>query len=46
MGAVTNAIMNALGPDAFRRAPVTADIVLTALEAGGKWAHEALTSNI
>jgi CO/xanthine dehydrogenase Mo-binding subunit len=45
-GAVTNALIDAVGHDAFRRAPVNADVILTALEAGGQWAHEALTSNI
>ena len=33
-GSVLNAIANAIGEDAFRRAPVTADIVLTSLEHG------------
>ena len=33
-GAVVNAIAAAVGDDLFRRAPVTADMILTALEAG------------
>ncbi|HUR32450.1 MAG TPA: xanthine dehydrogenase family protein molybdopterin-binding subunit [Vicinamibacterales bacterium] len=44
-GAVVNAIANAVGHDVFRRAPVMADTILTALEAG-RPAHEALTANI
>ena len=39
-GSVLNAIADAVGVDAFRRAPVTSDIVLTSLEHGGKRAHE------
>jgi len=38
-GSVLNAIANAIGEDAFRRAPVTADIVLTSLEHGQR-VHE------
>jgi len=38
-GSVLNAIANAIGEDAFRRAPVTADIVLTSLEHGAR-VHE------
>ena len=38
-GSVLNAIANAIGEDAFRRAPVTADIVLTSLEYGRR-VHE------
>ncbi len=45
-GAVVNALAAAVGDDAFRRTPVTADLILTSLEAGGKWAHEALRSHI
>jgi CO/xanthine dehydrogenase Mo-binding subunit len=45
-GSVLNAIASAVGEDVFRRAPVTADVVLTSLENGGKRAHEALTSHI
>ncbi len=44
-GAVVNAIAAAIGDDIFRRAPVTADMILTALEAG-KPTHEALTANV
>jgi CO/xanthine dehydrogenase Mo-binding subunit len=44
-GAVVNAIAAALGDDVFRRAPVTADMILAALEAG-RPAHEPLTANI
>ena len=40
-----NAIADALGEEAFRRAPVTADIVLTSLE-HGKRMHEPLTAHI
>jgi CO/xanthine dehydrogenase Mo-binding subunit len=39
-GSILNAIADAIGDDAFRRAPVTSDLVLTALEHGGKRAHE------
>jgi len=46
-GAIMNAIADALGTDeAFRRSPVTADILLMALENGGKRTHEALTAHI
>jgi CO/xanthine dehydrogenase Mo-binding subunit len=44
-GAVLNAIANAIGDDKFRRMPVTADMVLEALE-NGRPMHEALTANI
>jgi CO/xanthine dehydrogenase Mo-binding subunit len=44
-GSVMNAIADAVGEDIFRRAPVTADIVLTSLE-HGKRTHEPLTSHI
>ncbi len=44
-GAVLNAIAAAVGDEAFRRMPVTADIVLMALE-HGKVMHEPLTANI
>ncbi|HZT77698.1 MAG TPA: xanthine dehydrogenase family protein molybdopterin-binding subunit [Vicinamibacterales bacterium] len=39
-GSVLNAIADAIGEDAFRRAPVTSDLVLTALEHGGRRVHE------
>jgi CO/xanthine dehydrogenase Mo-binding subunit len=45
-GAVMNAIAAAVGDDVFRRSPVTPDIILTALENGGKWTHEPLTAHI
>jgi xanthine dehydrogenase molybdenum-binding subunit len=46
-GAIMNAIADALGSDEiFRRSPVTADIILDALENGGKRTHEALTAHI
>jgi CO/xanthine dehydrogenase Mo-binding subunit len=44
-GAVLNAIADAVGHDVFRRFPVTADMILTALEAG-RPTHERLTANI
>jgi len=44
-GAVVNAIAAAVGDDLFRRAPVTPDMILTALEAGGP-THDALTANV
>lgn len=44
-GAVMNALVAALGPDIFRRTPVTPDVILASLEAG-KVAHEPLTAHI
>jgi xanthine dehydrogenase molybdenum-binding subunit len=44
-GAVVNAIANAVGDEIFRRAPVTADLILAALEAGHP-THEALFANV
>ena len=44
-GAVMNAIADAIGVDAFRRAPVTADIVLMSLE-HGKRMHEPLRAHL
>ena len=44
-GSVLNAIASAVGEDVFRRAPVTADIILTSLEAGRR-THEALTAHL
>jgi CO/xanthine dehydrogenase Mo-binding subunit len=44
-GAVVNAISAALGDEIFRRAPVTADVILSALEAG-KPMKDPLTANI
>ncbi|MBS1816738.1 MAG: xanthine dehydrogenase family protein molybdopterin-binding subunit [Acidobacteria bacterium] len=43
--AILNALAAAVGDDAFRRMPVQADIILTALEAGHA-VHEPLTANI
>ena len=40
------AIADAIGDDAFKRSPVTADILLTSLENGGKRTHETLTAHI
>jgi CO/xanthine dehydrogenase Mo-binding subunit len=44
-GAILNAISDAVGVDVFRRAPVTADIVLTSLESERR-THEELTVHI
>jgi CO/xanthine dehydrogenase Mo-binding subunit len=44
-GAVLNAIADAIGVDAFRRAPVTSDVVLMSLT-HGKRMHEPLQSHI
>ncbi len=44
-GAILNAIADAVGEDVFRRAPVTADIILTSLEAGHR-VHEPLTVHV
>jgi CO/xanthine dehydrogenase Mo-binding subunit len=44
-GAIVNAIADAVGDEIFRRAPVTADMILSALEAG-RPTHEALTANV
>ena len=43
--AVMNAISAAVGDEVFKRAPITSDMILTALEAGRPM-HEALTANI
>jgi xanthine dehydrogenase molybdenum-binding subunit len=43
---VMNALLDALGDEAFRRSPVTPDILLTSIENGGKRRHEALTAHI
>ena len=46
-GAVMNAIAAAVGDEVFRRAPVSPDIILTALDAGNKGPqHERLTAHI
>ena len=42
-GAILNAIASAIGDEAFRRAPVTSDIVLTSLEHSGQRVHEMTT---
>jgi CO/xanthine dehydrogenase Mo-binding subunit len=44
-GAVLNAIADAVGVDAFRRAPVTSDIVLMSLT-HGKRMHEPLRAHL
>jgi CO/xanthine dehydrogenase Mo-binding subunit len=44
-GAVVNAIAAAVGDEIFRRAPVTADTILMALEAGRPM-HEPLKANV
>ena len=43
--AVLNALADAVGDEIFRRAPVTSDMILTALEAGHP-THEPLKSNV
>lgn len=44
-GAVVNALAAAVGDEVFRRAPVTADVILAALEAGRPM-HDPLTANV
>jgi xanthine dehydrogenase molybdenum-binding subunit len=44
-GSVLNAIANAVGEDVFRRAPVTADIILMSLEHGRRM-HAPLTAHL
>jgi CO/xanthine dehydrogenase Mo-binding subunit len=44
--AVLNAIADAVGDEAFRRAPVSLDMLLTALEAGGHRTHPPLMANV
>ena len=44
-GAVMNAIADAVGEDIFRRAPVTADIILMSLE-NGRRMHEPLRAHV
>ena len=41
-----NAIAAAVGDEVFRRSPVTPDMILMALENGGKRTHEPLTAHI
>ena len=45
-GAIMNAIADAVGDEIFRRSPVSADMILNALENGGNRTHEALTAHI
>ncbi len=45
-GAVVNALAAAVGDDIFHRAPVTPDMILTALEAGGRATHDPLAANV
>jgi CO/xanthine dehydrogenase Mo-binding subunit len=44
-GAVVNAIASAIGDDLFHRAPVTPDMILTALEEG-RATHDPLAANV
>src|SRR6266516_1306308 len=44
-GAIVNAVAAAVGDEIFRRAPVTADVILMALE-NGRPMHDALTANV
>jgi len=45
-GAIMNAIADAIGDEAFRRSPVSPDILLNALENNGTRTHEPLTAHI
>ncbi|MEW6323532.1 MAG: xanthine dehydrogenase family protein molybdopterin-binding subunit [Acidobacteriota bacterium] len=45
IGAILNALAAAVGDEVFRRAPVTPDMILSALEAGRPM-HDPLTSNL
>jgi CO/xanthine dehydrogenase Mo-binding subunit len=45
-GAIMNAIADAIGDEVFRRSPVSPDIILNALENGGRRTHEALTAHV
>jgi CO/xanthine dehydrogenase Mo-binding subunit len=45
VGAVMNAILDAVGPDAFRRSPATADILLMTIEHGRR-RHEPLRTHL
>jgi xanthine dehydrogenase molybdenum-binding subunit len=45
-GAIMNAIADAIGDEAFKRSPVTPDILLTSIENGGQRTHEPLTAHI
>lgn len=44
--AILNAVAAAIGDDAFKRAPVTLDTILTSLENGGRPTQEPLTAHI
>jgi xanthine dehydrogenase molybdenum-binding subunit len=43
---IMNALLDALGDEAFRRSPITPDMLLTAIENGGNRTHEPLTAHI
>jgi xanthine dehydrogenase molybdenum-binding subunit len=43
---IMNALLDALGDEAFRRSPVTPDILLTAIENGGNRTHDPLTAHL
>jgi CO/xanthine dehydrogenase Mo-binding subunit len=45
-GAIMNAIADAIGDEIFRKSPVSPDIILEALENGGKRTHDPLTAHI
>jgi xanthine dehydrogenase molybdenum-binding subunit len=45
-GAIMNALLDAIGDEAFRRSPVTPDMLLMAIENGGNRTHEPLTFHI
>jgi len=45
-GSIMNALLDAIGDEAFRRSPVTPDILLASIENGGNRTHEPLTAHI
>ena len=45
-GAIVNAIADAIGDEAFRKSPVSLDVLLNAIENGGQRTHEALTAHV
>ena len=45
-GAIMNAIADAIGDEIFRKSPVSPDMILEALENGGKRIHDPLTAHI
>jgi xanthine dehydrogenase molybdenum-binding subunit len=45
-GAIMNAIADAIGVEAFRKSPVSPDILVAAIENGGQRTHEALTAHV